>query len=48
MKRFLALIIAGILIFSMVACLSGCGSDDDKCPACNGTGYYQKKDCPLC
>ena len=27
--------------------LTACGDDDD-CGMCNGSGYYQKKTCPVC
>ena len=37
----LILVIVGSLL------LVGC-SHDNECGACNGTGYYQKKKCPIC
>ena len=47
MKKIISLIIACLLIMSVACSLISCDNDDD-CPACGGTGYYQKKDCPLC
>ena len=43
-KRFLAVLLSVIFIFSMI----GCGGSDDECSICGGSGYYQKKDCPGC
>lgn len=38
-----------LLLFIITAVLlSTCGGSSNKCGACNGSGYYQKKTCPIC
>ena len=44
MKKILLLV--GILLISAFA-LTACG-DDGECEACNGTGYYNAVNCPMC
>ena len=46
MKRIMSLILAVSMIISSTIMLTSCV--DDECYACGGSGYYQKKDCPLC
>ena len=45
MKKAICVVLAAVALLSCLI-LSGC--DDEKCPACHGSGYYQKKDCPFC
>lgn len=47
MKRFISLILVVLLIATSAFTLTACDDDDD-CPICGGSGYYQKKDCPGC
>ena len=47
MKKGISILLIIVTLLSCFA-FTGCGKDDDECPACRGTGYYQKKDCPLC
>ena len=42
----IGLIIIVILAILIVSCVSNTG--DPKCGACRGSGYYQKKTCPIC
>ena len=44
-KKLFAIILA---VAMLATCLVGCGGNDDDCPICGGSGYYQKKDCPGC
>lgn len=48
MKRIISLLLAIMLLITFSFVLTGCDDDDDKCPICGGSGYYQKKDCPGC
>lgn len=42
-------IISVFLIFAVSALFfTACGSNIKPCGACNGSGYYQKKTCPIC
>ncbi len=45
MRKFLSVVLALVVTMSIFL-LTGCG--DDECGACNGSGYYQKKKCPIC
>ena len=46
MKKLISLILVILLITASAFTLTAC--DDDDCPICGGSGYYQKKDCPGC
>lgn len=44
MKKFICIVLASLMfLFTLSSC-----SGSDKCGACNGSGYYQKKTCPIC
>ncbi len=47
MKKVVSILLIVLLLITSAISLTGCG-DDDSCMACGGSGYYQKKDCPLC
>ena len=46
--RVISIFLIVLMLFTTIATFSGCGSNDDDCFICGGSGYYQKKDCPGC
>ena len=47
MKKCLKRVIVALTALCCMFALAACGGDDD-CGMCNGSGYYQKKTCPVC
>lgn len=51
MKKKLGYILSSALLIFMFAStiiFTGCGSDENECGMCNGSGYYDHKTCPAC
>ena len=48
MKRVLASIILVAMLITSLFAITGCDGDSDRCPVCGGSGYYEKKYCPVC
>ena len=47
MKKIISILMIVMTLLSCATCITSC-TDDDNCPICGGSGYYQKKDCPGC
>ncbi len=43
MRKFISIL---LLLIITATLLTACG--DNECGACKGSGYYQKKTCPIC
>ena len=48
MRKAIAIVMIVITLLSSAICITSCTDNDDDCPICGGSGYYQKKDCPGC